>query len=269
MEEFYKWKIVPDTIDKAPASVAEVVWSNGAKAGMGNMLTPTQGICPLPPPRTLMAMNPFGRSRREEVKPPWIRSRRYVGSCKDGPDALHEDIGSFILFNNCLSASRLNVPDWQFLSRDVGKVEEGSKGGVRVKDEPKVSFPFEEGALYTIIMTEPDAPKHIAEVHHWMKINVKEGNSETGQTHSEYIGSGPPEGTGIHRYVFLVFKQPPKFTPTEAYRPRNKAKRHAWSARRFAKDNNLGNPVAGNFYRAYYDTYTTKLHGELNAATPK
>lgn len=67
---------------------------------------------------------------------------------------------------------------------------------MQVKDRPKVTFPHESGCLYTVIMTDPDAPKDKAEVHHWMTINIKDGNSETGQVHSEYFGSRPPQGTG-------------------------------------------------------------------------
>lgn len=139
----------------------------------------------------------------------------------------------------------------------------------QVKDQPKVTFPHEAGCLYTVIMTDPDAPKDKAEVHHWMTINVKDGDSETGAVHSEYFGSGPPQGTGIHRYIFLVYKQPPNYTPTEAYRPRNRERRYLWSVRQFAKDNNLGDPVAGNFYRAEFDSYVPTLHAELSAATPQ
>lgn len=75
--------------------------------------------------------------------------------------------------------------------------------------------------------------------------------------------------TGIHRYIFLVYKQPPNYTPTEAYRPRNRERRYLWSVRQFAKDNNLGDPVAGNFYRAEFDSYVPTLHAELSAATPQ
>lgn len=73
----------------------------------------------------------------------------------------------------------------------------------QVKDQPKVTFPHEAGCLYTVIMTDPDAPKDKAEVHHWMTINVKDGDSETGAVHSEYFGSGPPQGTGNHKSCLL------------------------------------------------------------------
>lgn len=42
MEAFTEWKIVPEVIETVPLAVAEVAWSNGVKADMGKILTPTQ-----------------------------------------------------------------------------------------------------------------------------------------------------------------------------------------------------------------------------------
>lgn len=42
MAKFTEHEVVPDVLSVAPASVAEVVWPSGAKAELGNVLTPTQ-----------------------------------------------------------------------------------------------------------------------------------------------------------------------------------------------------------------------------------
>lgn len=42
MEAFTEWKIVPKVIETVPLAVAEVAWSSGVKADMGEILTPTQ-----------------------------------------------------------------------------------------------------------------------------------------------------------------------------------------------------------------------------------
>lgn len=42
---------------------------------------------------------------------------------------------------------------------------------------------------------------------HWGVVNIPGANVTAGQTIAEYVGAGPPEGTGLHRYVLLVFKQ--------------------------------------------------------------
>lgn len=38
-------------------------------------------------------------------------------------------------------------------------------------------------------------------------MNVNGADLSSGDVIFPYIGSGPPEGTGLHRYVFLLFRQ--------------------------------------------------------------
>lgn len=60
-------------------------------------------------------------------------------------------------------------------------------------------------------MTDPDAPTRSnptsGEVRHWYVGNIPANDIEKGDTLCAYIGSGPPKDTGLHRYVFLIFKQ--------------------------------------------------------------
>lgn len=53
------------------------------------------------------------------------------------------------------------------------------------------------------------------EWHHWLVVNIPGNDIARGETLSEYVGSGPPKGTGLHRYVLLIYKQPGPLTPTE------------------------------------------------------
>lgn len=59
---------------------------------------------------------------------------------------------------------------------------------------------------------DPDAPSRENPMYrvfrHWLVMNIPESNVESGDEIIEYIGSGSPNGTGLHRYIFLVFKQP-------------------------------------------------------------
>lgn len=62
------------------------------------------------------------------------------------------------------------------------------------------------------MMTDPDAPSRqqptFGEVRHWLVVNIPGSAVADGQTIVEYIGSGAPQHTGLHRYIFLVYKQP-------------------------------------------------------------
>ncbi|KOB74116.1 Phosphatidylethanolamine binding protein isoform 2 [Operophtera brumata] len=65
----------------------------------------------------------------------------------------------------------------------------------------------------------PDAPSRkepiYREWHHWLVGNIPGTSVAEGDLLSAYVGSGPPPGTGLHRYVFLVYKQPGKLNFNE------------------------------------------------------
>lgn len=142
----------------------------------------------------------------------------------------------------------------------------------KVKDIPHIEFEMEEGTYYVLIMTDPDAPSRskpkFREWHHWLVANIH-GESfdkgiEKGVTLSEYVGAGPPKGTGLHRYVFLLYKQPRKLTFDET-RLTNKSGngRAMFSTKKFASKYGLGDPIAGNFFQAQWDEYVPTLYKQL------
>lgn len=81
---------------------------------------------------------------------------------------------------------------------------------------------------FTLVLTDPDAPKRgdktWSEFAHWIvadlplnpnNASLKELLStildfSKGRTLLPYVGPAPPEKTGKHRYVFLLYKQDPK-----------------------------------------------------------
>lgn len=140
----------------------------------------------------------------------------------------------------------------------------------QVKDAPKVEWNADAAAFYTLCMTDPDAPSRkeptYREWHHWLVGNIPGSNVEKGEVLSDYVGSGPPEGTGLHRYVFLVYKQNGKLTFDEKRLPNTSGDgRGCFSISKFAEKYNLGNPVAGNLYQAEWDDYVPILYKQLGA----
>lgn len=138
-----------------------------------------------------------------------------------------------------------------------------------VKDVPSfVSWPTQPQALYTLCLTDPDAPSRkqptFREFKHWLVVNIPGSNINDGKTLAEYIGSGPPVDTGLHRYVFLVYKQPSRIEPDETpIDNRTREGRRSFRIRDFAKKYNLGEPIAANFYQAQFDDYVPILHAQL------
>ncbi|CAK1541414.1 unnamed protein product [Leptosia nina] len=151
------------------------------------------------------------------------------------------------------------------------EVKEGNElTPTQVKDVPTVSWEASAEAFYTLAMTDPDAPSRVEpkfrEWHHWLVGNIPGANVSSGETLSAYVGSGPPEGTGLHRYVFLVYKQPGKLTFDEPRLPNTSGdKRAMFSIAKFAEKYKLGDPIAGNFYQAQYDDYVPILYKQLGA----
>nr|XP_003705916.2 PREDICTED: 54S ribosomal protein L35, mitochondrial-like isoform X2 [Megachile rotundata] len=149
---------------------------------------------------------------------------------------------------------------------DLGNVLTPTK----VKDPPTVTWDADANALYTLCMTDPDAPSRkepkFREWHHWLVGNIPGSDVSKGEVLSDYIGSGPPQGTGLHRYVFLLYKQPSKLTFDEPrLTNRSGDKRGNFSIRKFAKKYNLGQPIAGNLYQAEFDDYVPILYKQLGA----
>lgn len=138
----------------------------------------------------------------------------------------------------------------------------------QVREAPIIKWTANDNELYTLCLTDPDAPSRInpiyREWHHWLVGNIPGNSIENGHTLTEYVGAGPPKGTGLHRYVFLVFKQKGKVEFSEQRLKNTQAAfRKNFSVRNFAHKYKLGQPIAGNFFQAQYDNYVPVLYTQL------
>lgn len=138
-----------------------------------------------------------------------------------------------------------------------------------VKDLPKFEFEAKPDELYTLAMVDPDAPSRkdpqYREILHCLISNIPGNDVAKGETLAEYIGSGPPKDTGLHRYIFLVYHQKKGRLQSDIkISNHSRAGRIKFSIRKFAKDNELGEPIAGNYYQAQYDDYVPTLHAQLS-----
>ncbi|OQV25612.1 putative Phosphatidylethanolamine-binding protein-like protein F40A3.3 [Hypsibius exemplaris] len=136
-----------------------------------------------------------------------------------------------------------------------------------VKDEPTVQWNADGNKLYCLIMTDPDASPEYSEIKHWLVINIPGNNLEEGRVMAAYRGSGPPLGTGKHRYIFIVYEQAAKIESDEQPIPNTSREgRRNFKVQAFAEKHNLGSPVAGNFYLAEYDDYVGEMQKQMAAA---
>jgi hypothetical protein len=123
--------------------------------------------------------------------------------------------------------------------------------------------------FYFYVQTDPDAPSReepkFREWHHWLIGNIPGNNIKKGEILSQYIGAGPPKDTGLHRYIFILYKQKGKIDFDEKrLTNRSGENRGKFSIRNFANKYNLGNPLAINMFQAEYDDYVPKLYEQLD-----
>lgn len=137
-----------------------------------------------------------------------------------------------------------------------------------VRDEPHVSYEADPGEYYTLIMTDPDAPRRKNPVQKewqsWMVVNIPGSRIKDGETLAEYIGPCPARFTDSHRLVFLVYPQPNRLDFDEPRKNSTYAgNRFNFSSKRFARRYGLGNPIAGNYFQTEYDDYVPECLRKL------
>lgn len=115
---------------------------------------------------------------------------------------------------------------------ESSRVEQGVvKTPTETANKPDISFfqdfdtstslhdRFRPGSMFTIVMTDPDAPSRsepmFREFFHYVSVNVCFPDGDIvwrcsmteGDIILDYIGPGPPFNSGLHRYAFLIFEQ--------------------------------------------------------------
>ncbi|OXA41294.1 protein D2 [Folsomia candida] len=124
------------------------------------------------------------------------------------------------------------------------------------------------GRLYVLMMLDMDGPTSEnpvnSPVNHWLvgNIEVGKGNSwRRGTVLAVYSRPRPEEGSGLHRYVFLVYEQPGggmiSFSETLIPSGPSLARRN-FDYRQFAKKYRLGEPFAANYFQSFF------VDGEFN-----
>ncbi|XP_060168834.1 CEN-like protein 2 [Lycium barbarum] len=122
-----------------------------------------------------------------------------------------------------------------------------------VTSKPRVEVP--EGdmrSFFTLIMTDPDVPgpsdPYLREHLHWVVTDIP-GTTDS-SFGKEAVGyEMPMPNIGIHRFVFLLFKQKKRETVNASLSSRNR-----FNTRKFAEENELGFPVAAVFFNCQRET---------------
>ncbi|CAH1641271.1 unnamed protein product [Spodoptera littoralis] len=183
---------------------------------------------------------------------------------------LHSDVPKTFLEHEVVP-DVLSVAPAEYLTVKFPSGAEVNGGNVLtptlVKDLPSLSWNANPDLFYTVVNTDPDAPSRAEpvwrEFAHWLVGNVPGDDIASGDQLMQYFGAGPSLGSGLHRYVFLVYQQPAKLDFDEPRINLTAANRDYFSIANFAKKYNLGDPIAGNLYQAEYDDYVPILYEQL------
>jgi len=144
----------------------------------------------------------------------------------------------------------------------------------QTQEQPVLGWEAEKGALYTVIMTDPNpTPKDPSkgEWVHWIRCNIPGDNlpldgKDGGDNVKEYVPSGPPQGTGEHKYYVMLYKQEGEVDVEDADRtPFTDSGRSGFKSPAFAEKYSLGDPVGFSYFKAEYDNYVLELYSNLKA----
>ncbi|CAF1423932.1 unnamed protein product [Rotaria sordida] len=82
----------------------------------------------------------------------------------------------------------------------------------QAKEEPFIQINIlpEQNTFRTLVMIDPDAPSPSQPITgpfiHWIKANFQDNHLNNGENICPYMGPGPREATGEHRYIFLLYQ---------------------------------------------------------------
>lgn len=121
--------------------------------------------------------------------------------------------------------------------------------------QPKVSFPEAiQGKNYTIVMSDPDTP--VGTYLHWIvsdinALQLQQGElGNTADILAAYVPPSPPNGTGIHRYQFILAEQIPGLDVILELPPGGF--RGNFQVYKFLNENQLCTVVAGVQFRTQF-----------------
>uniref|UniRef100_A0A8D8T1M3 OV-16 antigen n=1 Tax=Cacopsylla melanoneura TaxID=428564 RepID=A0A8D8T1M3_9HEMI len=134
------------------------------------------------------------------------------------------------------------------------------------KEPPQVNWNWKPGGFYTLAMTDPDypvtpdtedpkkgkPPPTVTEYRHWLVVNIMKDDPATGETLTPYEPPAPQNGTYIHRYMILVYKQSGRLGFKGEKEKGKGWSRGKWVMRKFAKKHDMKNPTFGNYFLAQH-----------------
>jgi phosphatidylethanolamine-binding protein (PEBP) family uncharacterized protein len=133
--------------------------------------------------------------------------------------------------------------------------------------------------FYTLIMTDPDAPSRLKpdfrEFVHWVVMNIDGstgGDLSSGYSILPYLGPAPPYSSGLHRYVFTLYKQKDKIAQKDLdvaksfFEPRGGLRTYQYI--RNQSDKFFAHPIAMDAFLCEWDQMVDDFHEAMSWLPP-
>uniref|UniRef100_A0A8D9B510 OV-16 antigen n=2 Tax=Cacopsylla melanoneura TaxID=428564 RepID=A0A8D9B510_9HEMI len=117
---------------------------------------------------------------------------------------------------------------------------------------------WNQSIYFTMMMVDPDHYGRNNPMHdqycHWLVVNIPGDNMTVAQTIAPYEPPAPANGTGLHRYLFLVYVQPQGRVTCDEMQDKRFNREH-FSATRFAAKYHFNKGIeSANFFQSeHYD----------------
>ncbi|KAG7090452.1 hypothetical protein E1B28_009568 [Marasmius oreades] len=140
------------------------------------------------------------------------------------PDVAPEDFNPSVLFSIIYLSGKEAILSTELAREDTLDEPQINFTPMVMSDEAAGDSTSSEGeTMYTLVMTDPDAPSRAEpkyrQFRHWVITGLKSPAKTPTETDSlmalktklsitPYRPPGPPPGSGLHRYTFLLFQEP-------------------------------------------------------------
>ncbi|KAK6185416.1 hypothetical protein SNE40_007658 [Patella caerulea] len=136
------------------------------------------------------------------------------------------------------------------------------------QNPPHIKYNCDPNTWWTLVMSSPDGhlEKNDAECLHWMIGNISGSDVSTGEVLCDYLPPFPPRGTGLLRYVFVLYEQTGQIDYSSMKKTANCI---SLSERTFSTVDFYGRcqdkltPAALSFFQAEWDPSVQKVFREI------
>ncbi len=134
-----------------------------------------------------------------------------------------------------------------------------------------------EDFYYTLILADPDFPSRVnpslRELVHWVVVNIPSNRISEGKIILEYLPPAPPFSSGLHRYVFCLYKQLKKLEEPEIvsaaifFQERKGIHSYEWI--KSQSSHYSTNPIGLEAFITEWDECVDQLHEQMDWMPPQ